>query len=204
MNPFARSIAKDLTSLGPMYPCRDGTGMHWNTRTHWKSKDEFNLSVLVDARVPLATAADILGRTPTSIAWRGRDVGHSIPHEWASAIAPRRKKIARDHRSRLSYPFIIKKRDEHADLLAVNALVPYGIPGREDVCQEIMLAMWEGRITVDQLRSARSNVRAFVRSFQKSNFEASGYARSLDAIVPGTEDLRLIDTLSTEDSIWLR
>jgi hypothetical protein len=88
------------------------------------------------------------------------------------------RKIAR--RPLLSYPYIAVKRDEHADLLAVNALVPAWMPGREDVCQEIMLALWEKQITLEQLKANRVDLRSFVRSFTKANYEAGGFAISLD------------------------
>jgi hypothetical protein len=80
----------------------------------------------------------------------------------------------------LAYPYIVKQRDEHADLLAVNAIVPRGVEGREDICQEIMIALWEKRITLDQLKAARENVRGLVRAFNRANFEQSGFAVSLD------------------------
>lgn len=79
----------------------------------------------------------------------------------------------------LSYPYIIKPRDEHAELLTVNKLVP-PMPGREDICQEIMLALWERKITMDQLRANLADVRSFVRSFKRANYEVGGYAVSLD------------------------
>ena len=83
-------------------------------------------------------------------------------------------------RVQLAYPFIAKPRDEHAELLAVNSIVPQGIPGREDICQEIMLALWEKRISIDQLRANKSDVRAFVNNFTRANYESGGHAISLD------------------------
>jgi hypothetical protein len=95
--------------------------------------------------------------------------------------APRklRTKVLRERYVPLQYPFVAKPRDEHADLLAVNVLVPH-MPGREDICQEIMLALWEKKITLDQIKANRADLRAFVRGFNKENYEAGGYAISLD------------------------
>ena len=92
------------------------------------------------ANAPIGKSADGLGRPPTSLAWKAREIGLALPADWSAIIRPKPKpRLIRDVRRRLSYPFIIKRRDEHGDLLAVNAPVPRGAPGREDVCQEILL-----------------------------------------------------------------
>lgn len=80
----------------------------------------------------------------------------------------------------LAYPFVSAPRAEHSDLLAVNDLIPAWLPGREDVCQEIMVALLENRITINQLKLNRSDVNAFVRQFKRENMESNGYAISLD------------------------
>lgn len=98
----------------------------------------------------------------------------------------------------LSYPYLPKKREEHADLLAVNALVPRGMPGREDVCQEIMLAIWEGRTTLVELRQNRMNVRGFMARFRADNLEVGGYAISLDQ--PMHDGRSWHDVLSAEQA----
>lgn len=151
------------------------------TGTHWSDHEITALRVLCEAGADVEKSADALGRSPTSIAHRAKDTGLPIPSAWAGLIrtrkAPRPLIVATPA---LAYPFIVRRRDEHADLMAVNGLVPRGLPGREDVCQEIMLALWEGKITLDQLKANRSNVRAFVRTFTTENYEGGGYAMSLD------------------------
>lgn len=74
----------------------------------------------------------------------------------------------------ISFPYIHTARPEHADYLAINALVPWSIPGREDVVQELALAIFEGRAILD-----RETVRAFISGHYRKSFEASGYAISL-------------------------
>jgi len=113
-----------------------------------------------------------------------------VPEGVHVARAPFRNKIIRPKPIKIeaaprsipvsAYPFVRVAKDEHGTLMAVNSIVPQALPGREDVCQEILLALWEGKITLDQLRANRSNVGAFVRRFQSENYEASGYAISLD------------------------
>ncbi len=158
-----------------------GEPVWWSARLNWSAEEKGVLRALCEANAPIGKSADGLGRPPTSLAWKAREIGLALPADWSAIIRPKPKpRLVRDVRRRLSYPFIIKRRDEHADLLAVNALVPRGAPGREDVCQEIMLALWEGKVTLDDLRRHRGSIRSFVRSFNVANFEAAGYAISLD------------------------
>ncbi len=107
------------------------------------------------------------------------------PANSANIIWPKREhklkpiRISRERRVIIAYPYIVKPSDEHAELLAVNTLVPQ-MPGREDICQDIMLALWEKKITLDELKANRHRVREFVTAFRRKNMEASGYAVSLD------------------------
>lgn len=197
MNPIQAKNAAALLIAKPKY------GGSWcGTGTHWTSVEAAHLHVLALAGSDLNKAADALGRSPASIAHRARDTGLELPAAWAAIVRPKRQRIATPPRVQLAYPFIIRKRDEHADLLAVNRLVAQYLPGREDICQEIMLAMWEGTITLAQLEAKRENLRAFVRSFRRENFEMSGAAVSLDAPIRRNHDggdLYLQDVLSDED-----
>lgn len=79
------------------------------------------------------------------------------------------------------YPFLGVQQAGSDSVLAVNALIPRGLVGREDVWQEILLAIYEGHITVDRLKSDPVALRAFTSGFRAANFECAGYARSLDA-----------------------
>lgn len=81
--------------------------------------------------------------------------------------------------AKLAYPYVSAARSIDGDLLLVNALVPH-MEGREDVCQEIMIALWEKRITLDEVKSNRANLRKFISEFRRDNYEAGGYAVSLD------------------------
>lgn len=85
----------------------------------------------------------------------------------------------------LCYPYIVKRRDEHAEILAINDIVPRAFPDqmRADICQEAMLAVLEGKITIAELRANRSQSAWFLRKFYKDNFEDAGHAASLDAMV---------------------
>lgn len=150
------------------------------TRCHWTRPEDVALKALCEADAPLERSADGLGRSPTSIAWRAQDTGLILPSEWKAAIRRKYKPVERY--APLQYPYIREVRGEHADLLAVNSLVPRGLPDhiRADVCQEIMLALWQKEVSIDELRGDRALVQSFIRGFRKANFEAGGQAISLD------------------------
>lgn len=183
MNRHDLEIGKKAAAL-TRHP-RFGEFRGWyNTGTRWSARDVAELNILCTAGVTPDKAADTLGRSPSSVAHRARDSGLLLAPEWAGLVRPKRA-IIKAPRTQLAYPYIIKKRDGHGDLLAVNRLVPQGMPGRDDVCQEIMLAMWEGKITVADLQANRDNVRAFMRNFRRDNFERSGHVISLDEPIRG-------------------
>jgi hypothetical protein len=155
-------------------------GALWlDTRRHWDAATETKLRILCEAGADVNHSADALGRSPTSIAHRAKDTGLPIPRSWLSIITPKRIPIVVP-RINLSYPFIIGRRNDTADLLTVNSLVPQYLMGREDVCQEIMLALWEGKVTLDQLKANRALVSSFIRKSRRDNYESNGYAISLD------------------------
>lgn len=142
-----------------------GNGWHY-TNCHWSDVDERNVAVLCAAGVDLEATANSLGRKPTTIAHHCRDRGFSIPPEWAAAITKRKAKIID---ALMSFPYIKKARPEHADLMRANALVPPSLPEhmRADVCQSIMLALFEGNVTLYDLERNKKKTRWFIRKFYK-------------------------------------
>lgn len=153
-------------------------GMWWDERTHWSEEDLNLLIAACDMRISPSMAANSLGRGPTVLAHKARDLKLSLPRSWYELIVIKRKKA--EPRSKLDYPFIVKPDDRHADLIAVNRIVSRQLPGREDVCQDVMLALWESRISLEDLKNDPKAIRAFVKSFRKANFERSGFAESMD------------------------
>jgi hypothetical protein len=53
--------------------------------------------------------------------------------------------------------------------LAANALVPKGMPEwmRADICQSMMLALFEGTVTIEELQQNKDKVRFFIRKFYR-------------------------------------
>jgi hypothetical protein len=112
--------------------------------------------------------------SPEGLATTARRLSRKKAKAAASARNQRDRKFGK-----MSFPYIVASRPEALDYLALNALVPQGLPGREDAVQSMALAVLEGRTTLAALQSDRSAVRAFCRGHIKGNFEAGGYAVSL-------------------------
>lgn len=152
--------------------------------TTWQDVDLFKLSVFCEAEVDVEAAADAIGRPPSSLCHRARDDHLILPQQWSRLITPKRKRkrVLTEKTSQLAYPYITNVRPEHADLLTINALIPKSIPDnmRADMCQEIMLALLEGRTTIEALKSRDRSPAYFMRKFYKDNFEQSGHALSFN------------------------
>jgi transposase-like protein len=110
---------------------------------------------------------------------------------------------ATGRRQALCYPFLpetSKPLPEHELLRLINEAVPRGIPEdrRADICQELAIAVLIGEVETPDLATSWQPMFHKVYAQHPTLYAPL----SLDAPIPGTEDLRLIDTLSTEDSIW--
>lgn len=155
-----------------------------STGTTWSEAEQEALTKFCGVTADIEKVANALGRTPTSVVHRAIDSGLLPAYQWRK-ILPMPKKIIRinDDASAplLQFPYIRKVRDEHADILAVNELVPKHIPSdmRADIVQEAMLALLEGRITIEGLKGKEGKARWFVSQFYKNNFEQAGHALSL-------------------------
>lgn len=188
----ARIHAAALLAEGARYP----SGHRWNTHTEWAYQDEIYLQVLCIAGSDIETAANVLGRSATSVAWRARDAGMSLPSTWWALIKSKKpRKPAEPRWVPMAYPYVSAKRAENAQVLEVNTLVARYLPGRGDICQEILLALWEKRVTMETLRKQGQHLRAFVTQFYKANHEKDGYARSLDAPLFAGSTYSLMDTI---------
>jgi hypothetical protein len=168
----------------------------WNNHQFWNDADILRLEQFCESDADLASSAAELKRLPSAAAHKASRLGLKLPREWVALIRPKRKLIVREPRTQLAYPFIIKARGDAADLLEVNSMVPAYLPGREDVCQEIMLALFEGAITIDDLRKNKGQIRTFIKAFRRDNWEEGGYAISLDA--PMHDGRSWHDVLSNE------
>lgn len=106
-----------------------------------------------------------------------------------------KKFVLREQAAQISYPFLIHDggRPEHALLRAVNAAVPRHIMGdlRADICQDLVVGILCGDFEQDDLTLPSKEIIKRVRKM----FPEKYGPMSLDAILPGTDSLRLIDTI---------
>lgn len=163
-------------------------GAWFDFRRNWTEEDVTLLTAAADLGISYTSAANTLGRPPTALVDKAFRSGIRIPREWRALLYKPSKK---QPRLNLEYPYIVKPTQDHADLIAVNRMVSRAMPGREDVCQDIMLALWESRTSLAELRADPKAVRAFTKAFRKASFERSGYAvESMDATIHTDDDWR--------------
>jgi hypothetical protein len=58
----------------------------WNTNYTWSNDDLEKLKILAEADADLNRSAAALGRSPTALCWKCRDMGIVIPLDWARLI----------------------------------------------------------------------------------------------------------------------
>jgi hypothetical protein len=131
-----------------------------------------------------------------------QDVSEEIGISYLYAWIIRYKYVEKSKsRKLLSYPHIDLPTKENANLLSVNKIVPREFPDRDDVCQEIMLAILEGHITIEDVKNNKTRIRPFITKVRRDNSEQSGYAVSLDVPIGGDDGRSWHDVLSDDYSI---
>lgn len=107
-----------------------------------------------------------------------------------------RTSVLIDRRVALSnYPYLRGADDDGARLIAaVNEIVPRTFPDhmRADVCQDLLLKVLEGECTISSLKDGSATA---IRQYYKLHPGKFGPI-SLDAPIPGTDGLTLIDTIA--------
>lgn len=153
----AASTAADLLGLGPAPAMGKGT--------HWLSAEDRALTLLVKAEIDHVRAAVALGRSAPALANRARRLGLALPKSWPYFYISKNKEQYRQ----LQFPYIRTARPEHADLLRVNDIVPKSFPEwqRADICQSIMLALFEGQTTLAELEAHKGKPRYFIKEYYK-------------------------------------
>lgn len=155
-------------------------GAPLDKRTWWKRCDLVALKVCCLENADLEIVSASLGREPRGVADYAWRTGLKIPKEWWGALY--KKNRSKGASLNLQYPYITTVRGEHADLLAVNALVPRALEEhiRADVCQEIMVDLLEGKTTIHELQTDKRLIAKYIKAFRLQNTELCGYAISLD------------------------
>lgn len=185
-------------------------GLWLNHRTHWGGSDVMVLHAACDLGVDYEAAANTLGRPPHALAHKALGMRVRIPKSWRPLVYNYQKK---EPRLNLQYPYVVKPDSRHDDLIAVNRLVSQAIPGREDVCQDVMLALWQSRTSLAELRTDPRALKSFIRAFRKASFERGGYGvESMDVTIHSHdggdgktkyEDARYQRTLADQDDQFI-
>ena len=140
------------------------------------------------------------------------DIAHHRGHAWWREYAPRARtpeQIAaaqvaklRPRATELMWPYIAhdpkKTSIGGTDIVAmVNSIVPKAIPeeSRADICQDLILAVLEGKYSVDDIRDNPRKHIAAVRDHSPWKYEWV----SLDAPLYGDEGLTLAETLAAPE-----
>jgi hypothetical protein len=126
--------------------------------------------------------------------------------EWRISLNPNKHDPPRERgiprKEELFYPYLAhdpKKPDEgQALVLLVNKAVPKGWPDsvRADVCQDLIVSILSGEIRRDEVDES---VQRYIRQHFKTlpmRWEGDRTRTSIDAPLPGAEDLTLHDLLS--------
>jgi hypothetical protein len=177
--PTLESAAEQILSV------RAGPWDEWNRNMDWQTDHDAALNLLALANADVEKTGLSLGRSPKALTYRARDLGLEMPAGWAKLIRPKYTPHPREAKVILAYPYIQKARPEHADLLRANSLVPKGLPDwiRADVCQSVMVALYEGSVSLDILEKNQKNVRWFIARFYKEQMpreEITGFSTSED------------------------
>lgn len=94
-----------------------------------------------------------------------------------------------------NWPYLKGKPGDGAELIdAVNAVVPktFADHQRADICQDLLLAILEGESTIADLKNGTA---AAIKRYYKLHPGKFGPV-SLDAPIPGTDGMKLIDTIA--------
>lgn len=138
-------------------------------RSNWTGQNKYDLRVLCEAAVTAESAARALSRSPQAVAWYARDLGLALPVDWRKLIAPKRLYVPAAPRIRYSYPYAPRATPSNADLLRINDLVPRAFPEhmRADICQSVMLALYEGEVTLAEVEANSNRMSWFVKRWRK-------------------------------------
>ncbi len=139
-----------------------------------------------------------LKRSPARVAFLRNWVTNQIAAGTYRGRASKRHPIIVDSGVALrNYPYLRGDGGDGAILInTVNDIVPRGFPDhiRADICQDILLEILEGNATIEDLKNGTALA---IRKYYKLHPGKFG-PLSLDATIPGTEGLRLVDVLPSD------
>lgn len=168
--------ATDLTAPIPYFPGANNQLL--NMRRHWTDAEKARLVTLLGAGHSPAVVEAALGRPISTIRDKMSTEHIRLPKGWR-AVRPRKEKIyvpkirAAKYQP-MAFPYIAKSLgSEHDMILAVNALIPKSLPEhiRADICQDALMAIYEGSVTLEELQSDKRSASFFIRKYYRENVD---------------------------------
>lgn len=133
----------------------------------------------------VSRALDLLGGQFRAVFVETVDIGHLAKKidQFSQPLPPIPKQKGKQKKPRAAATtrLVGKAKDSPAIIKAVDAIVPRGLPDRDDIKQSLLLALHDGTLSPEQL-SDRKRVGAIITAVRKDNSEQGGYAVSFDAV----------------------
>lgn len=153
----------------------------WFGRGWWTPVEVAELTVLCNGKMEIGHAATIIGRPPSHLAHRARNIGLELPRDWYAIIAveyePKLKGIS-EIDIKLQYPYAPKEsKNNNSEILEIYSFVPKGLAEwmKADICQEIMCDVLSGKVTINAFRKNRGLMQQYISRWKKQNMENAGY-----------------------------
>jgi len=183
INAFARS--KGLSTMQLDKLCGTDSYFHKNWRNYW-----LNMGAIT-------RALELLGGQFRAVFVEEVNAGRLVKtiDKFSQPLAPVQRPRSKPKKSQAPSRLMGKAKNNPTIINAVQAVVPHGMPDRDDIVQTLLLALHDGSLAPEQLTD-RKRVRAIITAVRKSNSEQSGYAVSFDA--PGEDGRTLHDRIARE------
>jgi hypothetical protein len=183
INAFARS--KGLSTMQLDKLCGTDSYFHKNWRNYW-----LNMGAIT-------RALELLGGQFRAVFVEEVNAGRLVKtiDKFSQPLAPVKKQRAKAKRPPAASRLVGKAKNNPTIIKAVEAIVPRGLPDRDDIVQTLLLALHDGSLAPEQLTD-RKRVRAIITAVRKSNREQSGFAASFDA--PGEDGRTLHDKIARD------
>lgn len=197
----AVALGKSVPWAAETYGCSDFIARRWFS--------ELGLDPVHGNIIPLPDDfTDFAAREINADLQARYEVSYPVIRRWRALTGVERvrekkaPRLAVPRSAPLAYPFLIHDggKPEHDLLRRVNAAVPHHFDAnmRADICQDLIVGILCGDFSEDDLYlPAKEMTKRVFRMFPDKYGPIS-----LDAIMPGTDDFRLIDTLADEGRDW--
>lgn len=140
----------------------------WNNYQQWTPALEGVMAKMLDAKATPKQVSWLIGKEESRIVNRAHERGLKLTDEWKAVLPWLSRKKVGLVAPLMQFPYIAKARPQHADILRVNALVPrFSEDMRADIVQSVMLALFEGTVTMAELERNKGSMTYFIKKWRK-------------------------------------